>query len=1019
MRITVHPSLDLDARPGASVRDICDAARAEGVSLASRPWCGNVVLDADHPVGVWPLVEGALLSTDRSRPCAPPRGLTVRVVAGPDSGGWVAADHATSIGRDPGCDLAIADPAISRVHARIAHGLATTVADAGSANGTARWRSGRRRRIGRRIECDAGDLIEAGDSLLALEDPGDARRERAAPQGLSGSRRDVGEAVAARLGPLIGSLGTAAMMAVMTGRWWILAVGMLYPGYVIAPAVLGRFRSHLFPPDVAAIPSPLEESREFWGGLTGTIAIAGDTERGRGFARAVVLARGRAPREGTWGEPWMSWLAPADRGDAAIVVVEGDEPPSWADTVVRVGPRDATILARGRSHLAPAATISRESAEAAARALAGASRTAALPATSRLADLAGHRGVEAWPHGAPRILATPIGVTATGPIELNLDAHGPHLLVAGTTGAGKSALLETLVLGLADRWGPADLAVALIDFKGGAGLRSCMDLPHVAGTLTDLDPHLARRALTALGEELAERKRCLAEAGHASFHGWEAAGGAPPRLLVIADEYQELVAHYREFLPDLTRIAAQGRSLGLHLVLATQRPAGAVTPEIRANIGSTIALRVSSEAESRDLIGAADASEIPRELPGRAILAVGPDRTPFQAALPSSQPSPLVSRWSSAPQDADAAGLAERVRQRWSGSRAPALWLPPLPGLLGQAQFPRTLPGKVWLGRGDIPEGREQPEVTWDPASGPLVVAGPSGSGRTTVLRTAGAQARSCGLDPIWLPADPREAARTVALLRTRTGWLLLIDDGVQALASLGDVDRGAPRDDVVNMLACAKPVVLALPLSGPQRLASHASVRVVLAGGDPSDEALWSVPRSLQARGRVSGRASVGAGGRWLEVQMATLADPNPKPLVVSLPTAFGAGELPRDLTAEGFPIGIGGDDAGVVRANPSRPILVVGESGRDRTAAATIIALLAERAGVAAQPRDVENALTLPRGDLERSTVVVAAPNARLISDVHCPDPAGLVDPRPGPGRVVVIADGIARAVQLAALP
>jgi S-DNA-T family DNA segregation ATPase FtsK/SpoIIIE len=1016
VRITVHPSLDLDARPGASVRDICAAARAEGISLARRPWCGNVVLDADHPVGVWPLVEGALLSTDRSRPCAPPRGLTVRVVSGPDAGGWVAADHATTIGRDPGCGLLIADPSLSRVHAQIAHGRATTVADAGSTNGTARWRSGRRRRIGRRIECDAGDLIEAGDSLLALEDPDEARRETPAQRGPSGSRRDVGEAVAARLGPLIGSLGTAAMMAAMTGRWWILLVGMLYPGFVIGPAVLDRFRSLRFPPDLAAIPSPLDESREFWGGLTGTIAIAGDSERAQGFARAVVLARGRAPLAGAWGETWMSWLAPADRGDAAIVVIEGEEPPSWADTVVRVGPRDATILARGRTHLAPAARVSRESAEAAARAIAGASRTAALPSTTRLADLAGHHGAEAWLPGAPRILATPIGVTAVGPLELNLDLHGPHLLVAGTTGSGKSALLETLVLGLADRWGPADLAVALIDFKGGAGLRSCMDLPHVAGTLTDLDPHLARRALTALAEELADRKRSLAEAGHASFHGWEAAGGAPARLLVIADEYQELVAHYREFLPDLTRIAAQGRSLGLHLVLATQRPAGAVTPEIRANIGSTVALRVSSEAESRDLIGAVEASEIPRELPGRAILAVGPDRTPFQAALPSSAPSPLVSRWSSASQCSDAAGLADRVRQRWSGSRAPSLWLPPLPGILGEAQLPRTRPGEIWLGRGDIPEAREQPEITWDPTSGPLVVAGPSGSGRTTVLRTAAAQARSCGLDPVWLPADPREAARTVALLHARTRWLLIIDDGVRALASLGDVDRGAPREDVVNMLACAKPVVLALPLSGPQRLASHAALRVVLAGGDPSDEALWSVPRSLQGRGPASGRAAVGAGGRWLEVQMAMLAAPALSPLVASLPAALGARTLPRDLTGDGFPIGVGGDDAAIVRVNADRTILVVGESGHDRAAVAATIALLAERAGVAVAPRSVDNVLAIPRGDLERATVVVAAPNARLLSDVHCSDAAGLVDPRPGPGRVLVVADGVARAVQLA---
>ena len=87
--------------------------------------------------------------------------------------------------------------------------------------------------------------------------------------------------------------------------------------------------------------------------------------------------------------------------------------------------------------------------------------------------------------------------------------------------------------------------------------------------------------------------------------------------------------------------------------------------------------------------------------------------------------------------------------------------------------------------------------------------------------------------------------------------------------------------------------------------------------------------------------------------------------------------------------------------------------------SATATTIALLAERAGVAVAPRNVDNVLAIPRGDLERSTVVVAAPNPRLLSDVHCSDAAGLIDPRPGPGRVLLVVDGIARAVQLAAPP
>ncbi len=303
MRITVHPFLDLDARPGARVRDVCDAARAEGVTLVRRPWCGDIALDPDHPVGVWPLVEGALLTADRSRPCAPPRGLTATVIAGPDTGRWVAVDRGATIGRDPGCDLPLDDPAVSRLHASIAPGRTATLADAGSSNGTARWASGRRRRVVRRAPCGAGDLVEAGGSLIHLRDPQAPTPDVPASTGPSRPAPGVGDALGARLAPLAGSLGTGAMMAAMTGRWWILALGMLYPSYVLAPVIAGRLRSRQPSPDLDAIPSPLAQSRAFWGGLTGTIAVAGDADRARAVAPAHLVARGRAPPENPGSEP--------------------------------------------------------------------------------------------------------------------------------------------------------------------------------------------------------------------------------------------------------------------------------------------------------------------------------------------------------------------------------------------------------------------------------------------------------------------------------------------------------------------------------------------------------------------------------------------------------------------------------------------------------------------------------------------------------------------------------------------
>ncbi len=1017
VRITVAPGIDIDARPGATVREIVDAGAVEGFALPERPWCGDVRLDPDHPVGVWPVLEGASLAAERSGPCAPPRGVILRAIAGPDAGAWaLLGDADASIGRDPGSTLTIDDPSLSRRHATVRAGARFVAADNASLNGTWRWRSGRRRRVVRRTECEPGDILELGHTLVAIEDADAASAALVEAEERASLRETLGH----RIAPLAGSLGMGAMMAAMTGRWWILLVGLAYPAIVVVPAVVGASRRPRGAPDVEATPSQLPCSRSFWSAITGTIAVVGEAGAARGFARAIVLAQGRRPCGDSWTEPWMSWLPPAGSADADVVIA-GEAAPSWAESVVRVGGERTTVTVGGRTLAAPVVRVSEDSAEAWVRAIAGARGSFALPRVTRLADLAGEG--DATAPGAARgrrSVSAPVGVGVGGPLFLDLDSHGPHLLVAGTTGSGKSAFLETLVLALADRLGPDDLAVALIDFKGGAGLRSCMDLPHVAGTLTDLDSHLARRALAALSDELLSRKRHLTEAGHTSFQAWESAGGAPARLLVVIDEYQELVALYRAFLPDLARLAAQGRSLGLHLVLATQRPAGAVTPEVRANIGSTIALRVASEAESRDLVGSRDAADIPRELPGRAILAFGGERVPFQAALPSATPSCPVTRWGDALRDADATGLATQVRRRWPDASVPQLWLPPLPKHLGAADRPTLDARHVWLGRGDVPSERTQPEAVWDPATGPLVVVGPSGSGRTTLLSTIAAQASGTGWKPIWLPSDAREAARTLALARQADDALLVVDDGARAFISLGEVDRGRAQEDLLTLLTCGRPVALALPLAGPARLASHAAIRVVLSGGDPADEALWSVPRDLQGLSRSPGRGVIGEGGRWIETQIAVLEPvdgPEGRPLVASLPRELSADVLPRASSDGRFPVGVGGDDAAPVYIEPSRPLLIVGESARERAATVAALQGLARRFGAEVSLRELENPLAVPRREIDGATVVAVAPTPRLVADIAGADTSGLVDPRPLAGRVVMVVDGAARAVQLAA--
>ena len=379
------------------------------------------------------------------------------------------------------------------------------------------------------------------------------------------------------------------------------------------------------------------------------------------------------------------------------------------------------------------------------------------------------------------------------------------------------------------------------------------------------------------------------------------------------DEYQELAAQYREFLPDLARLAAQGRSLGLHLVLSTQRPAGAVTPEIRANVGTTFALRVMTDAESRDLVGTADAAEFPVDVPGRAVAVTGTRRSLLQVALPCVTPTPGIRPWGEEDDLAKAShDMASAAARRWADDRkAPTLWLDPLPDDLGEEIDPEAfvkrmaeVPG-LWLGRGDLPAERRQPEIGWDPHSGPLLIAGPPRSGRTTALRLLAFGANRHGLRPVWLPSDPREAARTIFLASHSPEVLLLIDDAQRAFTSLADVDRGAPVDNLIGLAASGSALAFVLPKGVAHRLSAHAVAHLVFANGDPAEDSAWSMPRELHGLPPLPGRARFGAAGRWCECQVGKVATMINEPLVSPLPSEISLDRLPQE---RGLVIGTGG---------------------------------------------------------------------------------------------------------------
>jgi S-DNA-T family DNA segregation ATPase FtsK/SpoIIIE len=357
--------------------------------------------------------------------------------------------------------------------------------------------------------------------------------------------------------------------------------------------------------------------------------------------------------------------------------------------------------------------------------------------------------------------STPVGVCASGPFELDLVQDGPHLLIAGTTGAGKSELLRTLVAGLAASNPPDELSFVLIDYKGGAAFAECAQLPHTLGLVTDLDGHLTRRALVSLDAELRRREAAFARAAVADLDSYRVtpeAGRYPlARLVLIIDEFASLAEELPDFLTGMLGIAQRGRSLGLHLLLATQRPAGAVSLDIKANMSLRIALRMADAAESGDVIDDGAASRIPRDRPGRALarLSAG-DPVEFQTALvslPVSDPVPLLTqldRWNRLPTPATPAQpvsselqlLSTAIRQAALSAdlhqgRPP--WLTPLPERLtvDRLEPDPTDPYLVAFGLTDDPARQRQEVAMLDLATGgSWGFIGGSRSGRSSALRT-------------------------------------------------------------------------------------------------------------------------------------------------------------------------------------------------------------------------------------------------------------------------------------------
>ncbi|WP_112272033.1 FtsK/SpoIIIE domain-containing protein [Lentzea terrae] len=375
-----------------------------------------------------------------------------------------------------------------------------------------------------------------------------------------------------------------------------------------------------------------------------------------------------------------------------------------------------------------------------------------------------------------------LGVGGGGPLTVDLRKHGPHALVAGTSGAGKSELLQTLVTSLALVNTPDALTFVLVDYKGGSAFAACERLPHCVGLVTDLDGHLVNRALRSLSAELHRREALFAEASAKDIEDyWARTGARLPRLVIVVDEFASLVEEIPEFVPGVVGIGMRGRSLGVHVVLATQRPGGVVNADMRANLNLRIGLRVTADSESVDVIDTPVAARISANQPGRAYLRTGHgELTGFQAARigwPRQQDQGrgaelsvcrrLVSDLGRVPElpaqaevdpdgatDLAAVVAATRVAAGQLGVATSASpWLPPLPDLVTLAEL-EAVPRSslcVPLGLADRPAAQAQDVFLLDlEATGPIVVAGAGRTGRSTALRTlAAGLTAGCGPDAV------------------------------------------------------------------------------------------------------------------------------------------------------------------------------------------------------------------------------------------------------------------------------
>jgi S-DNA-T family DNA segregation ATPase FtsK/SpoIIIE len=361
-----------------------------------------------------------------------------------------------------------------------------------------------------------------------------------------------------------------------------------------------------------------------------------------------------------------------------------------------------------------------------------------------------------------------VGSKGVEPLYLDLKNEGPHALVGGTTGAGKSEFLQSWVMGMAAAYSPDRVSFLFVDYKGGAAFADCLQLPHTVGLVTDLSQHLVRRALTSLRAELHHREHLLnrKKAKDLLALQREADPDAPPYLIIIVDEFAALATEVPEFVDGVVDVAARGRSLGLHLILATQRPAGVIKDSLRANTNLRVALRMADEDDASDILGVPDAAYFDPAIPGRGAAKTGPGRiqgfqTGYAGGWTTEKPQrPQIDivemafgsgpAWDlpapEKPVREDPAGpndIARMTANIVKAAESLAIRPPRKPWLdelaktydFSRLPNPRT-DERLLLGVADDPARQDQPTVFYEPdKDGNMAIYGTGGSGKSAALR--------------------------------------------------------------------------------------------------------------------------------------------------------------------------------------------------------------------------------------------------------------------------------------------